>query len=112
MRLDEAEKILKNAGYLLEHELTGMDKEIRDLLISYGFKKKSRNIFGLFKKVKNGEISVMLGIGRCDIQYTFWNPGEKGDVNFTNGYTVEYDEPDALDKINNQIKHYIEESEY
>ena len=34
------------------------------------------------------------------------------DVNFTNGYTVEYDEPDALDKINNQIKHYIEESEY
>lgn len=54
----------------------------------------------------------MWGMGRCNIKYTFWNPGEKGDVNFTNGYTVEYDEPDALDKINNQIKHYIEESEY
>lgn len=40
MQLEEAKEILKNAGYLLENELTGMDKEIRDLLISYGFKKK------------------------------------------------------------------------
>ena len=112
MKLNEAIKILNDAGLIVEHELTGMDKEIRDLLIYYGFKKKPRNIFGLFKKVKNGEICVMWGMGRCDIKYTFWNTGEKDDVNFTNGYTVEYNEPNALDKIENQIRHYIEESEY
>lgn len=112
MLLDEAEKILNNAGYLLENEITGMDKEIHDLLISYGFKKKPRNIFGLFKKVKNGEISVMFGMGRCDIKYKFWNPGERNECTFTNGFTVKYNEPDVLDKINNQIKHYIKESEF
>ena len=79
-----------------------MDKDIRDLLLSYGFKRKPRNVFGLFKKVKNGEISVMLGMGRCDLKYTFWNLGEKNEFTFTNGYTVKYDEPNALDKIENQ----------
>ena len=112
MKLNEAIKILNDAGLIVEHELTGMDKDIRDLLISYGFKKKPRNVFGLFKKVKNGEISVMWGMGRCDLQYTFWNPGERNDCTFTNGFTVKYDEPNALDKIAKQIEHYIEESEY
>lgn len=111
MRLDEAKKILTKAGFIVE-EFTSMDDDIRNLLLSYGFKKKPRNIFGLFKKVKNGEICVMWGMGRCDLRYTFWNPGEKDTTNFINGYTVKYDEPDALDKIAKQIEHYIEESEY
>ena len=112
MKLDEAKQILKKAGLIVEHELTSMGKDIHDLLISYGFKKKPRNVFGLFKKVKNGEICVMWGMGRCDLRYTFWNPDERNECSFTNNFTVKYNEPNALDKIENQIKHYIEESEH
>ena len=112
MKLDEALETLKKAGLIVEHKLTSMGKDIHDLLISYGFKHKPHNIFGLFKKVKNGEIYVMWGMGRCDIGYTFWNPSERNTATYTNSYTVKYDEPNALDKIENQIKYYIEESEH
>ena len=73
MKLDEAEKILNNAGYLLETEDRGA--EIGDFLKSFGFKHKPHNIFGLYKPIKRTpyEFFALFGMGNCNITVSYWD---------------------------------------
>ena len=59
MKLDEAEKILNNAGYLLETE-DKIGEEIGDFLKSFGFKHKPHSIFGLYKPIRRTPYEFLL----------------------------------------------------
>ena len=104
MKLDEAEKILNNAGYLLETE-DKIGNEIGDFLKSYGFKHKPHSIFGLYKPIKRTpfEFFAMFGMGNCNITVSYWD-WDKNKRVVVDKIDVKYNEdPDTFKKIEDFI---------
>ena len=106
MQLDEAEKILNNAGYLLENDTEDkIGNEIGDFLKSYGFKHKPHSIFGLYKPIKRTpfEFFAMFGMGNCNITVSYWD-WDKNKRVVTDKIDIKYNEdPNVFEKISDFI---------
>lgn len=103
MQLDEAEKILKNNGYLLETEDKG--NEIGDFLKTFGFRHKPHSIFGLYKPIKRTpyEFFAMFGMGNCNITVSYWD-WDKNKRVVTDKIDIKYNEdPNTFEKIEDFI---------
>lgn len=103
MKLDEAEKILNNAGYLMETEDKGA--EISAFLKSFGFRHKPYCIIGLYKPIRRTpyEFFAMTGMGNCNITVSYWDWDKEKTVVVDN-IDIKYNEdPDAFKKIEDFI---------
>ena len=103
MQLDEAQEVLKNAGYLLETEDKG--NEIGDFLRTFGFRHKPHCIFGLYKPIKRTpfEFFAMFGMGNCNITVSYWD-WDKNKRVVTDKIDIKYNEdPNTFEKIEDFI---------